>query len=84
MKQTLIILVIVYTTILVLLANSLGDQQIYNKQCKEMGYIKGMLDSKEGRDIVSQRSFELYITEDIIEGIRNEFDVYEDYVRSLK
>ncbi len=53
MKQILIILVIVYTTLLVLLARSLENQQSYNKQCKEMGYIKGMLDSRKGRDIVS-------------------------------
>ncbi len=84
MKQILIILVIVYTTILVLLARSLDNQQSYNKQCKEMGYIKGMLDSRKGRDIVKQRNFELYITEDIIEGIPNEFEVYGDYIRSLK
>lgn len=84
MKQILIILVIVCITALVLLANCLNEQVRYNKQCKEMGYIKGMLDSKEGRDIVRLRNFDLYITEDIIEGIPNEFDVYQDYVRSLK
>lgn len=63
-------------------SDSATDKTI--KRRTEMAYIKGQIDYSEGRVVFKKDHFDYLITEDIIEGVSNEYEYYRDYVRSVK